>query len=390
MHIDLNSCFATIEQQANPFWRGKPLAVAAYDSPRGCIVAASVEAKKLGIGVGMRVMDGKAIYPNLVVTTPDSDKYRSVHKQLLKILENYDPSPLAKSIDEFVIKPVVGEIVSVGKEIKQRLKEEIGEWMRASVGISTNKFLAKMASGQVKPDGLTVIDKTNFLQYYLGWGLTDIKGIKTANMVRLNNLGIFTTVDFYQAEIWRLKAAFESIVGYYWYLRLRGLEPDEQAWGRKSFGNSFALPKPYFAMVDLSPILMKLVEKMAFRLRKSGFVTKGIHVAILYRDGNFWHMGRKLFEETFDSRVLYKKALKLLSGSGLMKPVHTLSVACFDLVVKSNIQLSFLEDWAKAERFIKAIDDINETWGDWVVYPAQMMGISDYVKDRIGFGNTGL
>ena len=96
MHIDLNSCFATIEQQANPFLRGKPIAVAAFTSPKGSILAASVEAKRLGIKTGMRVRDGRAIYPKLIVLSPDPWKYRNVHLSLRKLISDYTNDFYAK------------------------------------------------------------------------------------------------------------------------------------------------------------------------------------------------------------------------------------------------------------------------------------------------------
>src|SRR4051812_39146601 len=79
MHIDMNSCFATMEQQANPLLRGRPVVVAAYPSPRGCIVAPSIEAKQFGIKTGMMVQDGRALCPDIVVLTPDPPKYRDAH-----------------------------------------------------------------------------------------------------------------------------------------------------------------------------------------------------------------------------------------------------------------------------------------------------------------------
>src|SRR5664279_4177041 len=103
MHIDLNSCFATIEQQANPFLRGKPIAVAAFATDKACILAASVEAKRLGIKTGMGVADGKLIYPKLVVLTPDPWKYRNIHLKLRSLISNYTNDFAPKSIDEFVL-----------------------------------------------------------------------------------------------------------------------------------------------------------------------------------------------------------------------------------------------------------------------------------------------
>ncbi|MBN2236290.1 MAG: hypothetical protein JW729_01950, partial [Bacteroidales bacterium] len=126
MHIDFNSCFATVEQQANPLLRGTPIAVAAYTTPSGCIIAPSVEAKKLGIRVGMRVKDGKLLCPDLVVLSPDPWKYRSVHLKLRKLILEYTNDFSAKSIDEFVLnldgypKLAASSMQQVALEIKQR------------------------------------------------------------------------------------------------------------------------------------------------------------------------------------------------------------------------------------------------------------------------------
>ncbi|MBU1133155.1 DNA polymerase IV, partial [Patescibacteria group bacterium] len=131
MHVDINSCFATIEQQANPSLRGKPVAVAAFDSPSGCILASSIEAKKLGIKTGFRVKEGKLICPDLIVLEPDPPKYRDVHLKLRNLLRTYTENVIPKSIDEFVLNlegyPAYKKgMFSVGKEIKKRIKNEVG------------------------------------------------------------------------------------------------------------------------------------------------------------------------------------------------------------------------------------------------------------------------
>src|SRR5260221_13546900 len=103
MHIDINSCFATVEQQANPLLRGKPVVVAAYTTSNGCILAASVEAKRLGIKTGMYVGDGKKLFSKLVVLPPDPNKYRHVNRQLFTILSRYTAHVSVESIDEMVL-----------------------------------------------------------------------------------------------------------------------------------------------------------------------------------------------------------------------------------------------------------------------------------------------
>ena len=166
MHIDLNSCFATVEQQANPLLRGKPVAVAAYTSPAGCILAPSYEAKRLGIKVGMRVRDAKLLCKDLIVMMPDPPKYRDVHLKLRNLFREYSPHVVPKSIDEAVLDfkgttSFARGLTNIGHEIKQRIRKEIGEWLSVNVGISTNRFLAKLAASLHKPDGLDVITSEN-------------------------------------------------------------------------------------------------------------------------------------------------------------------------------------------------------------------------------------
>ncbi len=393
MHIDLNSCFATIEQQANPHLRGKPVVVAAYNTPRGCILAPSIEAKRYGIETGMRVKDGKLAYPGLIVLSADPNKYRSVHVGLRKILSSYTNDFNPKSIDEFVLNlegyPAFDKgMHEVAKEIKQRIKEQVGEWLTVSIGIAPNRFLAKTASGLNKPDGLDEISKGNFLEVFKGLELSDLCGIKLKNTARLNNVGVYSVLDFSKAPVWKLKAAFNSIGGYYWYLRLRGWEIDDVDFGRRSYGNSYALPKPLITSEELSPILSKLVEKMGSRLRRAGYRARGVHVSVVYQDRSFWHKGVGFSKALFDSRDIYKKAFKILSNSPYKKPVGQLAVSCYGLEKTFSNQLDLFEDVEKKKGLVEAVDNINERWGDFVITPARMLWAKRDVPDRIAFGGV--
>ena len=392
MHVDLNSCFATIEQQAYRKFRGKPLAVAAYKTPNGCIIAPSVEAKKLGIKVGMRVKDGKMICPELIVLEPDPWKYRNVHLKLKNILLTYTENLTPKSIDEFILNlegfPAMKKgIANVAREIKERIKKEIGEWITVSAGIAPNRLLAKTAAGLKKPDGLETIDATNYYEIYSRLGLYDFCGIKTNNIVRLNKAGIYTVLDFYNASPKKLYLAFHSVVGYYWYMRLKGWEPDDVIFGRHSFGNSVALYNPLLTSEELSPVLMKLVDKMSRRMRRAGFVARGVHVAALYRNGTHWHHGTSVDDKLFASGDIYKIAYKILCHSPYKLPVHTLAVSCFNLIKSDYSQLDMFDDVGKKRRLTDAMDTITDKWGNYVITPARMLDAKSIVKDRIAFGN---
>ena len=399
MHLDLNSCFATIEQQANPHLRGKPIAVAAYASPNGCIIAPSVEAKRLGVRVGMRVKEGRMLCPDLIIRPPDPWKYRDVHLALRRIIFSYTSDFSPKSIDEFVLNlegyPAYQKgMFTVAREIKARIRQEIGEWITVSIGIAPNRFLAKTAARFHKPDGLDEINKDNYLDIYSKLTLTDLCGIKLRSALRLNAVGIYSVNDFFKASYPLLKAAFSSILGYYWYLRLRGWEIDEVGFARRSYGNSFALPacagrpKPFISIGELSPILAKLVTKMGSRLRLAGYKARGVHLAIFYRDHSFWHQGRSLAKVLFDSRDIYKEMIRLLTICPYRKPVKELFVSVFSLTKDDTSQLALFEDVERKERLVRACDKINERWGSFVITPARMANTKDLVPDRITFGGV--
>ena len=393
MHIDLNSCFATIEQQANPLLRGKPIAVAAFTTPSGCIVAPSIEAKRYGIKTGMRVKDGKILYPDLIVLPPDPMKYRSIHLKLKALLSNYTDQLVPKSIDEFVLDfegfPAFNKgLVNTGNEIKDRIKKEVGDWLTVNIGIAPNRFLAKLAAGLHKPDGLDVIDKDNYLKVYSELELVELHYIKQRNAARLNSAGIFTVMDMYNAPLSQLRSAFRSILANWWYMKLRGYEVDDREFARKSYGNGAALKETYITPEDISPVLQKLVEKMSARMRKAGFKAKGVHLGIVYRDGSYWHQGKSLTEIVFDSREIYKIMYRLLWHSPYRKPMREIGVTCFELIKSDQSQLNLFDDVEKKERLSVALDSINENYGHFVISPANMMTTDGIVLDRVAFGGV--
>lgn len=397
MHIDLNSCFATIEQQANHFLRNKAIAVAAYNSPNGCILAPSVDAKKYGIKTGMRVKDARLLYHDLIVLEPDPSKYRYIHRQLKDLLSDYTEYLEPKSIDEFVL-DFRGHVrfnntplLDVGREIKERIKSEIGDCLTVSIGISTNRFLAKTASNLHKPDGLDEINHTNYLEIYKNLGLRDLCGIDKANSHRLNSVGVYNVLDLYNAHYKNLCQAFESKVGYYWYLRLRGFEIDDNLWSTKTIGHSYSLPKPFKTIEELAPIIQKLVEKVARRLRKQGFLAKGVHLGVYYRNGSFWHKGKSCKESLFESTDVFKKVIYLLRQSPTYSnptPIRNIYITSFNLQPKNNIQLELFNDLQTKVKLTAAFDKIAEKYGEFSVVPANMLPAKDYVPDRIAFGKV--
>lgn len=392
MHIDLNSAFASIEQQAYVHLRGRPIAVAAYSSPNACVIAPSIEAKTFGVKVGNTVREAKQLCPQIIIRTPDPAKYRAVHTKFRDLFREYSPDVVPKSIDEAVIDfegtPILRNknLIDVGHEIKKRMKDEIGDWLRCSIGIGTNRFLAKTAASLHKPDGLDVIDCTNIQDVYSKLNLIDLCGINTRFQTRLNAGGIFTPTDFFNSTLSTLqKEVFKSILGYYWYLRLRGWEIDAVDFKRKSFGNSYALGKKTSDKKELATLLMKLCEKTGRRLRHSGFTAQGIHVSFIYDDWTYWHKGKTLDEFIYTSSEIYLKALRILNAQPQEKVVREIAVSVFNLSSDKTIQTDIF-DTDRKRLVADAMDNINDKYGEFVITPALMMGMNDTILDRVAFG----
>jgi len=388
MHLDINSCFATIEQQANPLLRGKPIAVAVYPSPNACIVASSIEAKRFGVKTGMKVKEGKFLFPNLVILEPDPWKYRNVHLALKKLLSEYTFDLTPKSIDEFVLdfekfSYSKEELLAVARKIKKKIRRRIGEWISVSIGLGPNRFLAKVASNLRKPDGLEVIDKSNFLEVYSKISLQELPYIKSGNALRLKSVGIDSVLDFYNASYSLLKIAFGSANAYYWYLRIAGWEIDDVSWQRRSFGISYVLP----ASIDgIFPILMKLTTKLSAKMRLSGYAAKGIRVFFSFRDGTNWVRSVSFQRQFFSASDIYKevKRIALLSPRKLLSRI---SLSFINLVPFNQVQLSLFEDVERKLALLHAVDKVNDKFGDFVVSSARMIGCQRYVPDRVAFGD---
>ena len=385
MHIDLNSCFASVEQQANPLLRHRPVAVVHSDAPYGCILAPSVEAKLWGVKTGMALSEGRDRCPILISRIADPPKYREVHHRFATLLSDYAPHPLAKSIDEFVLSLPTGcNPVGVVAEIKSRIKKEVGDYLRVSVGVSTNQNLAKLASGLHKPDGFDVIDHTNYLDVYKNIELQDFCGINIRNEARLHKVGIFTPLQFYHASRQTLKAAFESILGDYWHARLRGYEVDDVEFQTRSYGQSYVLPHP-MSRDEWYPIMAKLVSKAGRRMRKGGYGASATHLSLRYADHSHYRLGHKLKTTLHSDHDLITAISSLSPNSDKM--VKKVAVTLFGIGKEDN-QESLFVDKVKEKRLVTALDELNTRYGDYTVSYASLMGSAGHVRDAIAFGKV--
>lgn len=392
VHLDINSCFATLEQQANPLFRNKPLVVTAYSGRNSCVLASSTEAKRLGIKTGMRLDVAQKIYPGLLNIVSDPNKYRFIHLQIKSLLLQYTPTVNPKSIDEFVLdfssfdSNHIKNLKQICQTIKNRISSEIGDYITVSVGIGPSTFLAKTASNLVKPDGLEEINQQNFLSVYNQLELTDLTGISTKTATRLNLVGIYNVLDLYRADIILLKKAFHSVLASYWYQKIRGY--DAGVWTNliKSVGHTYTLPKAGAGLGETKLVLAKLAEKVSVRLRNHGFVAHGLSLGVRFQNKTSYYKSLSTQESLFDSTSIYNLAEKVLDTFPVL-PARNLYLTCFKLNVSSSLQLDLWGETSKKADLNKCLDTIKKRWGSYAIHSASLLGSQNHAPDAIGFGN---
>jgi DNA polymerase-4 len=392
MHVDLNSAFATAEQQARPMLRGKPIAIVNRRSEHTAIVTASYEAKALGVQVGMKFTQAKLLVPDLIGIESDPVKYRFIYKKLLSILNSYSPHVTMKSIDEGVIDfrglTLTRPLIEIGYDIKQRLKDEIGCAMRCNIGISTNRFLAKTAAGLHKPDGIDEITHDNLRDTLATMKLRDLTGIAYHNEARLNAVGIFTPLQFLDADPVTLeKIVFKSVVGQHWHQRLRGWEVDDREFDIKRVGRQFVLERRDLTRQQIMQRLHHLCESVGPRLRGQHKAARGLYVYAKTADRQYWHASRMAQLPFYSDATIYQLAEALFHNAP--GDIREIGVHCYELSDGDQSQVSlFADSLAREHHLVSAIDTINRRFGDRTLHSADTLHTGDFVKQKIPFGST--
>lgn len=395
MFIDLNSAFATTEQQAHPSLRGLPVGVTNRISKYCCVIACSYEAKALGIKVGMNYQEALSISPNFVMLESDPPKYFFVYQKLLEIMKSYSPNVAMKSIDEGVIdfhgleNTLDKSLEEVGYEIKNRVKEEIGCWMKINIGIAPNRFLAKQAANIHKPDGLYIIDHTNLIDYYKSIKLTDITGIAKKFERRLNQAQIYTPLEFFNASPDYLKRnVFHSVIGEDWHHRLHGWEVDQHPTKKGHVGRQFVLDVRTNEDSIILPRFHYLCETTGKKLRHIDMNARGIIVGCRFAGGGGWHARQTFSNSFYTDRQIYARALKLFNTRPKHMKLSTIGITCINLEPTNRDQKSLFEEMNQEDLLIRAVDEINERYGTFMIHSADTLKGKKIVKQKVPFGST--
>lgn len=394
MHLDMNSYFASVEQQANPFLRGKSVGVCAYLSENGCIIASSREAKAKGIRTGCRVSDARLLDPQTIFIENEPAKYRTVTGRIFGILREYTDQMEPYSIDEAFLDLSntardYEHAVELAGEIQERIFNEVGEWLRCSVGISWTKFLAKYAGDVAKKGEILCITPAT-LEAALEQPVTAAWGIAKAMERRLGFLGIFTLNDLRRADPIRLKKVL-GLYGYYLWCHVNGREISQIGVGAaapKSIGHSYCLAERSCERPYLEKVLYKLCEKTGRRLRERSLEARRLCVYLSFHSGEHGQETEMNMEGLFTTDEIFAAAQRCLTRMSLGSTVRMMAVSSSKLAPVSGQLSLFASDTRKRRELGQALDRINDKYGEYTVVKGIMNKMETVARDRVGFRKT--
>ncbi|MEO8065597.1 MAG: DNA polymerase IV [Candidatus Doudnabacteria bacterium] len=394
MLVDMNSFFASVEQQANPALRGKPLGISNSRLEASCLIGTSKEAKALGIKNGTPLYKARQLCPKILVVESEPEKYREVNRRINRIFGDYTEVLEAYSVDESFLDLRMSKLnpLLIGSQIKKRIRQEVGEWLTCSVGIAENKFMAKLAASMEKPDGLSVLWREHLPEVYKNKKLTDLWGISHGWKNRLEKLGITNPGQLLGYPVANLIALFGK-PGYFIWQRVNGLETDSlhsslrTSWVAseepKSFGHSWVLNFRTTDRERLKTAVLRLAEKASRRMRAAGFVANGMYLSVALVDGNYLHRSKKLKYRIETGLELYREALDIWKPWQFEQDVMHIAVGFTYLSVKT-CQLALWPD--KFSTLTATLDRLNDKYGEFTVRSGLLTDTRSFAPDAIAFG----
>jgi DNA polymerase-4 len=292
LFLDMNSFFASVEQQEQPHLRGKPVAVAPMLSDATCVIAASYAAKPFGVKTGTNLKVAKQMCPDLTIVEARPQIYIDYHRRLIETIKEELPDPHTLSVDEIACKlwsneNTSGDAVRLAVHLKERLRKELGSEMFSSVGIAPNVFLAKVAADLYKPNGLTLIHSSDLPKALCHLSLRDLPGIGRNMHAKLHASNIHTVSQLYSATEHELGLVWGGVVGCRWWYMLRGSnQADYAALAEappREVSNSHVIEPALRTDRGAETILLRLMAKAAERLRMKGRLACRMQLSVSYQ-----------------------------------------------------------------------------------------------------------
>ena len=421
LHIDLNSFFASVEQQLHPEYRGKPLAVVPTFADTTVCIAASYEAKAFGVKTGTQVGEAKKLCPGIILIEGNHTEYAKHSHAISEAVELACPVSHNPSIDEMVCQLLGREqepprARQIALNIKQSIYRNVGEALRCSIGMAPNRYLAKVASDMQKPDGLIGLLPSQLPRAIAHLELRDLPGVGARTEARLHRKGITTMEQLLALDHAQMSQLFDSVWGARMYHWLRGAQTEDahgnnlvQAEVQKSLGHSHVLAPEHRSPEGSWAVAHKLLHKAAMRLRMEHFYAGSLALTIRYQltreqaeaqsthakikrhtsgiKNSGWGLEAR-FRDCQDTLTLLEVLRSLWSqrpqGPEFNRPFFV-GITLRNLIPESEHQEELFADPTNRAQLSTTMDKLNLKYGHTTLHFAGMLPARESAPTRIAF-----
>lgn len=388
LHLDMNSYFASVEQQLNPSLRGKSVGVIKAPG-RTCVIAASIEAKKYGVKTGTTTYDARRLCPQIVFVPSQMNHYLEITKKIIGVAEGYSPIVDVFSIDEMFLDITdtqslwPGGSLQIALEIKQKIRTDVGDWLKCSIGVGWSKLSAKTASEMHKPNGLTFLTPINYLLLTNNLPVSEVCGIGYSRAKYLQSRGAFTLGQ--ARALPDLPTEISDLI----FLRNDdSLTPSSELLAPKSVSRTYTTYQTTSHKSQVTSLVRNLIEEACGKLREMGMGGRTFGLVLKspipkyltptpspnLGEGQYSYKFRKtLANPTDDPEIIFQ----MLTKEELPDAVRFAGIWISNLVF--SIQYSV---FGKRENLLKSVDKINGKFGLFTVYPARLLG-SELIRPEV-------
>jgi DNA polymerase-4 len=403
LFLDLNSYFASVEQQDRPALRGKPIAITPLPSESTCAIAASYEAKAYGIKTGTKIYDARRMCPELICVPARHDIYVEYHHKILAEVVRHTPINKICSIDELSSrlppnKQSLEAATALSARIKDGIRQNVGEAIKCSIGVAPNAFLAKIATDMMKPDGLVILDEGNMIPRLFALKLTDLPGINVNMKARLMKSGVYSVEQFWNLSPKHARAVWGSVEGERFWYKLHGYDVPDTVTHTSMIGHSRILDPELRAPEVAKLVARRLTIKAAGRLRRTPYYASDFALSVREAGDGGQKFSMACRMSPAHDNYTFLDALDGLWGEMMrvLNPwkIKKINVALYNLHERGQITPDLFEEvsdvhqevQAKHETLSNLMDKINQKYGSEAI----RLGVSPktqagYVGTKIAF-----
>ncbi len=378
LHADLDSFYASVEQRDDPALRGRPVLVGG-----GVVLAASYEAKAYGVRSAMGGTQARTLCPHAIVVSPRFDAYVEASKAVFAIFENTTPLVEGISIDEAFLDvtgllKVSGSALEIATRLRRQVRDQVG--LAITVGVARTKFLAKVASGVAKPDGLLVVPADAELEFLHPLPVQRLWGVGAITAAKLRERGIVTVRDVARVDETALVAMLGRASGRHLHALAHNRDPRPVQVGRRrrSIGSQRALGRRWRSLPELDAALVGIVDRVCRRLRKADRVCRTVVLRLRFDDFGRATRSHTLAEPTDDTAAILSTVRSLLAIATPLIRERGCTLVGISLANLADIDDPFQPELPFAIRDLtrldRAMDGVRERFGTASITRAVLLG----------------